>query len=322
MNNDCKILNCFKPVGVTSYDVIREIKHLFKRSKQQFKIGHFGTLDPFASGVLLVGLDRATKFNDLIHLYSPKTYLAIGKLGVSSETGDNTAPIAKKDDSDYLQRVIKNFDTSFLETRIQEKFLGDYWQVPHVFSATKYMGKALHQWAREDNIHIQKDPVLRHIYKIEVVKYSFPYLSIRVTASSGTYIRKLFEDIAFDFGTFGLLLGLVRESIGKANIFSEHNIKMKQIKVLQNSEQLLENALDVRSLFDFKDIILNPNSFKLFSNGGKISFENCTFIDGQSISTLEAPYRWVYLFENGEKKLLSLAKIDQTARFFQSHIQL
>src|SRR5690606_24557557 len=100
---------------------------------------------------------------------------------------------------------------SFIEEKLREKFLGDYWQAPHKYSASKFEGKALHEWARE-GVEIAKEQVLRHVYDIRVVKYKYPYLSVRVTVSSGTYVRTLFSDFAGYLGTLGALVSLVRES--------------------------------------------------------------------------------------------------------------
>ena len=96
-----KIFNCFKPEGEHSYDVVRSIKRRF--GKKYGKIGHFGTLDPFASGVLMIGIGGAAKLNDYIHQYGTKTYHAKGILGIKTETGDITGEHHEKDQSNYLE---------------------------------------------------------------------------------------------------------------------------------------------------------------------------------------------------------------------------
>ncbi len=137
------VFNVFKPARVTSYDVVRHFK---RHLPQGFgKIGHFGTLDPFASGVLMIGICGAARLNDFIHDFLPKTYLAVGKLGIETPTGDYTSEITQKDESLYLSREIASFSREFIEEKLKEKFIGDYWQAPHKYSASKFMGKNLHE---------------------------------------------------------------------------------------------------------------------------------------------------------------------------------
>lgn len=209
------IFNVFKPAGITSYDVIRHFKRNLPGGFG--KIGHIGTLDPFASGVLMIGISGGTRLNDYIHKYLPKTYIGVGKLGVFTETGDLTVPPQKSDDSRYLKETIRNLPMEFLQQKLQEKFTGKYLQAPHKYSAAKFQGRPLHQWARE-GIDITKEKVEREIFALEIMKYKFPYLSFRVTVSSGTYIRGLFQDMAQFLGTYGSLLALVRERVGHIDI--------------------------------------------------------------------------------------------------------
>src|SRR5690606_11567719 len=180
------IFNVFKPARMTSYDVVRHFKRHLPSGFG--KIGHFGTLDPFASGVLMIGICGAARLNDFIHDSMPKTYLAVGKLGIETPTGDYTSEIIQRDESLYLRPEIARFPATFIEQRLRDKVLGEYWQAPHKYSAAKFQGRNLHEWARE-GVEIKKAPVRREVFKIEVVKYAFPYLSLRVEVSSGTYVR-------------------------------------------------------------------------------------------------------------------------------------
>jgi tRNA pseudouridine55 synthase len=161
----------------------------------------------------MIAVGGAARLNDYIHSELPKTYLAIGKLGVQTNTGDYTGEVVQTDISPYLTDVIKSFSKEFIQARLAEKFQGDYYQSPHHFSAAKFQGRPLHEWARE-GVVIHKEKVKRRILHLEVVKYSCPYLSIRFTVSSGTYVRTLFEECARELGTIGTLIGLSRESVG------------------------------------------------------------------------------------------------------------
>ena len=255
------IFNVFKPARMTSYDVIRH----FKRHLPQGygKIGHFGTLDPFASGVLLIGIGGAARLNDFIHDFLPKTYLAVGKLGIETPTGDYESEIIQRDDSLYLKQEIASFSASFIEERFRNKFLGDYWQAPHKYSASKFMGKNLHEWARE-GVEVKKEPVLRHVYDIQVVKYKFPYLSVRVTVSSGTYVRTLFNHMANELGTIGSLIALSRERIG--NVTAKSAI-LKRDWPQEKNPAIIEKGVRVDDVLPFDRFILHEVQVKAFKNG-------------------------------------------------------
>lgn len=255
------ILNLFKPAGITSYDAIRVWK---RKLKPYGKVGHFGTLDPFASGVLMIGVGGAQRLNNYIHDYLPKTYIAIGKLGVETETGDLTVGPSQVDESDYLKDSISEFSKEFIEQKLREKFLGSYMQAPHKYSAAKFEGKALHKWARE-GVEIKKEKKERQIYKIEVIKYAFPYLSIRFEVSSGTYIRTLFSDCANYLGTLGTLVSLVREKVGGCNI------KNAVYKGKWGDEEF--DVLKIDDVLKFDKIILAQKEAKLYSNGVNLKLD-------------------------------------------------
>lgn len=276
-----KIFNIYKPAGISSYDVVRH----FKRNLPQGfgKIGHFGTLDPFAEGVLMIGTGGAARLNDFIHEFLPKTYLATGKLGEETPTGDPTVDVVQKDESVYLTQEIRTFSREFIEERARARFLGEYLQTPHKYSATKFMGKNLHEWARE-GVDVKKEAVARTIHAIEVTDYSFPLLTIRSTVSSGTYIRTLFTELAHDLGTLGHLLTLKRESVGHV-----HADKA----ILQNEwpegrdPAFMERGLSVTDVLNFGTIILNDDQVKYFRNGA--FFRALTDSTGE----INSPYRWL-----------------------------
>jgi len=209
-----------KPVGISSNDTLRKFKKICPRPFK--KMGHFGTLDPFACGVLLIGVNGAARLNNFIHEELPKTYLSIGKLGVETNTGDHTGDISQLD-KNINQTHIPQLKMNDIQETLSEKFLGEYMQAPHIFSASKFEGRPLYEWARK-GIEIKKEKKKRYIHSIEVVKYSYPYLIIRSTVSSGTFIRTLFSDIANTLGSVGHLIGLVREKIGEVDFQSGSNI--------------------------------------------------------------------------------------------------
>jgi tRNA pseudouridine55 synthase len=210
--HDPKIFALNKPVNVSSAKFLGE----FKRSlgKKYSKVGHFGTLDPFAGGVLLVGVAGAMRLMDLVQHDLSKTYLAVGKLGVSSDTGDREGKKTILHDELWIK---KNISQEKISEVLVQKFNGPYWQAPHVYSAAKFQGKNLYEWARQ-GVEIKKEKVLRHVYRCELVKVALPYVSLRTEVSSGTYIRTLFEDLAHELGTSGYLISLMREQIGPVKL--------------------------------------------------------------------------------------------------------
>lgn len=291
------IFNVFKPARMTSYDVIRHFKRNLPNGFG--KIGHFGTLDPFASGVLMIGIGGAARLNDFIHEFMPKTYIATGKLGIETPTGDYTSEATQIDESLYLKQKISQFPVNFLESRFKDKFLGDYLQAPHKYSAAKFMGKNLHEWARE-GVDVKKEQVLRQIYDIKVVRYNFPYLSIKVTVSSGTYVRTLFSDLCNDLGTIGSLISLVRESVG--GVSTESALHKKDWPE-EKSEKIISRGIKVQEVLPFPRFILNPTQALAFKNG---AFLKIAELNGEKKTS---EYSWLL---DEKETLLGLGqKIDE-----------
>jgi tRNA pseudouridine55 synthase len=289
------VFNVFKPARITSYDVVRHFKRHLPNGFG--KIGHFGTLDPFASGVLMIGIGGAARLNDFIHEQLPKTYLAVGKLGIETPTGDYTSEVSQRDETLYLNREIASFSREFIQERMRLKFLGDYLQAPHKYSASKFMGRNLHEWARE-GIEVKKEEVLRHIYSIDVVKYAFPYLSIRVTVSSGTYVRTLFSDMANELGTIGSLVALAREKVGEISMAT--GLKRRdwpQDKTLS----IIGKGVRVDKVLPFDHALLTEVQVSAFKNGAFLKQRDLKVDPG----TLANDHLWV---TNQSGNLLGLAR--------------
>ncbi len=289
------IFNIYKPPGITSYDVVRH----FKRNLPMGfgKIGHFGTLDPFAEGVLMIGTGGAARLNDFIHEYLPKTYLAVGKLGEETPTGDPTSDVVQKDSSPYFTQEIGSFSREFIEERARAKFLGEYLQTPHKYSATKFMGKNLHEWARE-GVDVKKEAVARTIHALEIPAYDFPLLTLRSTVSSGTYIRSLFTELAQDLGTLGHLLILKRESVGHVHA----DKALQQTDWPKDKEPaFMDKGIPVTDVLPFAKFILNDDQVKYFRNGGFLRKEALEL----SPNELETEFFWML---DREGKVLGLSE--------------
>lgn len=202
------VFNVYKPVGPSSFNIV----HHFKRnlSYDFGKIGHFGTLDPFAEGVLLIGVQGAQKLNNYIHELLPKSYRAVGIFGGKTETGDFTADVVLEK---HIEEIFQNMSLEDLEVKLKNHYLGEYWQSPHSFSASKFEGKRLYEHAVAGRM-IQKEKVKREILEFKILKYAYPEFEFSVTVSSGTYVRSLFEEIAELLGGVGALQVLERTAIG------------------------------------------------------------------------------------------------------------
>lgn len=208
------IINIYKPVGWTSFNVVRKIKGITKEKK----VGHAGTLDPFAEGVLIIGTGRDTKELTAISA-DQKSYIATLKLGEETNTLDIEGEIVTKSNVPKLSNVIIS--------NVLNKFLGKQKQIPPMFSAKKVGGKKLYELARK-NIEIEREPKDIEIKEIELVNFLEDEITFKSTCSKGTYIRVLGGDIAKALGTVGHLSKLVRTSVGE--YFVEEAIQIEEFE--------------------------------------------------------------------------------------------
>jgi len=197
-------LNIDKPIDWTSHDIVAKLRTIIKIKQ----IGHAGTLDPFATGVLICGLGSATKMMSAFHLL-PKTYEAIIKLGVVSDTYDRTGKI-----TNYQSLIINKLSITNLQIKkILKTFIGKQKQLPPMYSAKKVNGKKLYELAREGKI-IERPLSEVEIYDLKLLTTEDSTLKIRVKCSAGTYIRTLTHDIGEKLGTGAVLWELKRTAIG------------------------------------------------------------------------------------------------------------
>lgn len=209
------ILLVDKPSGWTSYDVVAKVRVLIKtQTGQKVKVGHTGTLDPFATGllVLVVGsyTKRAGEFSKL-----DKTYEAEITLGATSTTGDIEGEITPKEGPKPSKEAIE---------ATLRGFLGQIEQIPHKYSAIKVGGQRAYRLARQGET-VELDPRKVTIYSLKLVDYNYPKLKIITEVSSGTYIRSLAEDIGQKLGTAAYLSELRRTKVGKFDIKDAKHLK-------------------------------------------------------------------------------------------------
>jgi len=222
------ILNINKPAGITSHDVVDEVRKI----TGERRVGHAGTLDPFATGVLVIGVGReSTKKLGDISKNSEKEYIAILKLGKISSTGDPEGIIEDVERPlDVKHPKINELSVSQIET-VLKKFTGKIKQRPPKYSAIKIKGEPAYKKARRgEKFKLPEREV--EIKKIEIMKYiSPPHLKIRVVCGSGTYIRSLARDIGEKLGVGAYLTELTRTRVG--------NFKLENSKTLEELEEIL-----------------------------------------------------------------------------------
>lgn len=202
MDGSFNIFPIYKPKGPTSYDMVEKIKALTGEQK----VGHAGTLDPLAEGVLVVGVGRkATRELENI-VAKEKEYRVVIQLGQTSTTDDDEGE--KKDIKIEVSPVARRVMT------VVKKFVGDIEQIPPMFSAVKVGGKRAYDAARKGQ-PLNLEPRKVFIKEIQILRYEYPVLELRVTTGKGVYIRSLARDIGEKLGTGGFVSGLKRTRVGE-----------------------------------------------------------------------------------------------------------
>ena len=221
------ILLIDKEENITSYTAIRMLKRILPKGQ---KIGHAGTLDPFATGLLIVLLGKATKLMDTIHSLD-KEYEVKAEFGYATDTQDCTGEKIKT--SPTLQQVSKEE----LEENIKRYLLGNISQLPPQYSAKKINGQKAYDLAREGKAVVLK-PKDISIYSFDIVEYNWPFVTFRIRCSTGTYIRTLVNDLGEKVGTYATAMELRRNNIGKFDV--ESAISTKDI-----NEQVVESIMGI-----------------------------------------------------------------------------
>lgn len=236
-----------KPSGITSHDVVAKVRKALKTKK----VGHTGTLDPLATGVLVVCVEKATKLVNYLTC-DEKIYEVEMKLGIKTDTGDITGNIIDEDTN--YKVIIKEVN------EVIKSFVGKQKQIPPMYSAIKVNGQKLYELARK-GIEIEREPRDIEIFDIYNIEINNELIKYTVHCSKGTYVRSLCEDIAQRLGTIGTMTNLRRIKSGQFEI--ENAIKIDDI-----SE---EKIISMEKLFD-KEINVQ-NNLKELLNGMKIAIQ-------------------------------------------------
>ncbi|MGN0453499.1 MAG: tRNA pseudouridine(55) synthase TruB [Ruminococcus sp.] len=255
-----------KPEGFTSFDAVAVLRKL----SRQKKIGHCGTLDPNATGVLPLLLGRASKAQDILP-DRDKTYKASFRLGVVTDT------------LDVWGEVIKEEKTSVTEDEllgVLSEFTGEVEQIPPMYSAVKVDGKRLYDLARQ-GIEVERKSRKITVYSIELLSFCEERQEgeIRVVCSKGTYIRTLIDDIAKRFSVGGCMTSLVRETACGFTLSDAHSLD--ELKALAQADKLSKVLLSTESLFaPYGEVMLSTGQAKRFANGGALSIDRIRGLQG------------------------------------------
>ena len=248
------LINVYKEPDFTSFDVVAVLRGI----TGQRKIGHTGTLDPAAEGVLPVALGNATKLCDMLN-DKHKEYVATFMLGKRTDTLDDTGEVLEE------REVKAGRDDIVAAAR---SFVGGYDQYPPMYSAKWVDGKRLYELARQ-GVEVERKPVFVEIFDIEVKDVSLPYVTIRVECGKGTYIRSLCEDIAAKCGEIAVMTKLIRTATGGFTI--EDAKTLGELKKIKESGELLNSIIPTdRAFTDLPAITVKSEYRKVIDNGNKI----------------------------------------------------
>lgn len=265
------IITIYKERGYTSHDVVAKLRGIL----HQKKIGHTGTLDPEAEGVLPVCLGKGTKLCDMLSDRT-KTYQVVLRLGVSTDTEDMTGTVLEERKVTVTEEEVISVIASFV---------GENEQIPPMYSAKKVNGKKLYELAREGKV-IERKASKVQIYESIIDRIELPYVTMTVSCSKGTYIRSLCRDIGEKLGCLGAMQSLLRTRVGEYRI--EDAIKLAEVEQLVAEEKLLSHIFPVDKAFsncpkyvvpkELNKAVDNGNSFRY--NEAMLDIANKAMSDG------------------------------------------
>jgi tRNA pseudouridine55 synthase len=266
------IVNVYKEKGFTSFDVVAKMRGIF----HQKKIGHTGTLDPDAEGVLPVCINRGTKVADML-TFSDKRYVATFRLGFTTDTLDISGEVLTESPVDVTEEEVRNTIMSFV---------GDIQQVPPMYSALKVNGKKLCDLARK-GIEVERKSRAVTIYSIEILDISADEFTVDVSCSKGTYIRTLGHDIGQKLGCGATMTKLIRT---QSSVFTaDKSVKLDDL----TSDNYKDYVIPVDDMFDCESLVVSGNTLKMVLNGNTVKYSNLT--DGNKYKVYDKNGRFLCL---------------------------
>ncbi|MBQ8615074.1 MAG: tRNA pseudouridine(55) synthase TruB, partial [Clostridia bacterium] len=250
MTKNKGIIPINKPQGWTSFDVVNKLKYRVK----PLKVGHLGTLDPMATGVLLVTVGKATKLFDLMQ-EKTKTYVAAFEFGYETDTLDATGETIKK---------CENIPTKDEIMSILPKFIGKISQIPPKYSAKSVDGQRAYDLARK-NIEFELKPKVVDIHDIKLISYKNNVLKLEIECGSGTYIRAIGRDLAESLNTLATMTSLVRTKIDNFNLDKCYDV--------QDIENIEEKIIPIKDILNYPIFNLSKIEEEKILNGQKLNIE-------------------------------------------------
>ena len=293
------ILNIYKEKGYTSHDVVARLRGIFG----QKKIGHTGTLDPDAEGVLPVCLGRATKVCDLL-TDKDKTYQAVLLLGQVTDTQDTSGQVLEKHSTEDLtnekvENVIRSFE-------------GEYDQIPPMYSALKVNGKKLYELAREGK-EVERKARRITIHEIRILEINLPEVKLEVTCSKGTYIRTLCHDIGNLLGTGGCMEELTRTKVGRFEL--KDSLKLEELSDLAQNGRLEDALIPLDQMFSELQSVVPAEKYISKAYNGNDFFKNQLsedgkFCSGEKVRVYDAQGHFIGVYRYMEdRKMFHLVKM-------------
>ena len=283
------VLNIRKEKGYTSFDVVAKLRGILHMKK----IGHTGTLDPEAEGVLPVVLGKATKLVDLL-TEKQKTYEALLHLGLETDTQDMTGTVLR-------EKTVKVTEDEVCA--VINDFLGEQQQIPPMYSALKVDGKKLYELAREGKT-IERKARKVHFYEIDIKKIELPYVRFSVTCSKGTYIRTLCHDIGQKLGCGGCMEELLRTRSG--NFVWEDSMTLAQVEEAVKNGTIGDRVISIgQVLKDYPEIFCTREGDRLLENGNALAER---FVRGDHkegwvrMCDSQGEFKGIYQWEEAKKR--------------------
>lgn len=286
------IINVYKEKGYTSHDVVAKLRGILG----QKKIGHTGTLDPDAEGVLPVCLGKGTRLCELL-TDKDKVYETVLLLGQTTDTQDVSGEVLNTGSTQHL--------TNNEVCKAVESFVGPYLQIPPMYSALKVNGKKLYELAREGKtVERKARPV--EIKGIQILEVAIPRVRMEVECSKGTYIRTLCHDIGEKLGCGGCMESLVRTRVERFLI--KDSLRLEEIERLKKEDQILEAVIPVDQMFtSYKAAVVKNRWMELAKNGNVLPYQAVTvkdepLADQEKIRLYDEEGQFIALYKWEEKR--------------------
>ena len=245
-----------KPSGITSSKLVQVIKKTFSLNR----IGHTGTLDPLATGLMVLCVGQATKFSQFL-LVKDKSYRVSIKLGVTTDTFDAEGLVTS-------EKAVNHVTRELIEASLTN-FQGEIEQIPPMYSAIKKNGVPLYKMARR-GLKVDLEPRKVRIYEIKMLGFDGKFLDLKVCCSKGTYIRTIAADLGDVLGCGAHVAELRRLSVGTYD--EKDMLAFDELVKLENSDGLADHLHPIASAFkDWSEVLINPRQARLLMNGVKLA---------------------------------------------------